>query len=226
MRFYLKTWFIVLLIISATVLIFFILFLSGIAEEMELSGRDVAREAISANFINKNKDNFAITDYSPDFGNKKSKVVIVEFSDFGCPFCKEESYILKRIFNKYKDKIYFQYRHFPITELHPFAKLAAEASMCANDQGKFWDYHDLIFYNQAELNNDLVLNLAGDAGLDQELFNECVKSNKYSYIVDKDIADGKDRGVFATPTFFVNGKKVQGVVPFDVWDKIIKELSN
>lgn len=169
----------------------------------------------------------------PLLGNKDAKVTIVEFSDFQCPFCK--SYFddtHKQINDTYvkTGKVNFAYRHFPLTSIHPNAQKAAEAAECANEQGKFWEYHDLLFTEQDTWSPlpeaDLITSLteyAGGLGLNTTQFNSCVTDGKYQQNVDDDTAAATDAQVEATPTFFVNGVRVVGAVPFTDIQKVIEE---
>jgi len=106
--------------------------------------------------------------------------------------------------------------------LHPQAFKAAEASECANEQGKFWEYHDKIFENQALLSNTIFSTWAGELGLDIEKFDECLSSGKYQDKVSKDMSDADSYGASGTPTFFVNGKILVGAQPFSAFQQAIE----
>lgn len=161
----------------------------------------------------------------PILGDKNAKVTLVEFSDFQCPFCKqmfEESFpqIKKDFIDTGKAK--FAYRHYPLTTLHPNAQKAAEASECANAQGKFWDYHDQLFTNQADWEAldsagalDKFVEYANTVGIDGEALRECVSSGKMAENVKKDVEAGSKVGVDGTPATFVNGILVSGAVPYE-----------
>src|SRR3989338_6636481 len=138
MKFYFKTWFITFLVVLSTGLFFALIYLSDLATKVELQ-RQKRSTPITEADVNavKNQEPSGKSDPirlgAPDFGRQDSAVTIVEFSDFQCPFCKEAHYILKQVFEKYGDRIYFQYRHFPIGGVHQYAAAAAEASMCMNE---------------------------------------------------------------------------------------------
>jgi protein-disulfide isomerase len=160
----------------------------------------------------------------PILGNKDAKVTLVEFSDFQCPFC-EQLYkdALPQIKKEYIDtgKVKMAYRQYPLTSLHPNAQKAAEASECANDQGKFWDYHDQLFDNQADweaLTSDEALNkfveYANAVGINGEELRSCVSSDKMAKKVQEDVDAGTKVGVDGTPASFVNGILISGAVPF------------
>jgi protein-disulfide isomerase len=115
----------------------------------------------------------------------------------------------------YGDEIRFVYRDFPLTSLHQYAEKAAEASECADDQGKFWEYHDLLFANQSALDVDSLKSYAAQLGLDTAKFNDCLDSGKQTSEVQKDAADAQAAGATGTPAFFVNGLLVSGALPFE-----------
>lgn len=153
-------------------------------------------------------------------GTEGSKVEIVEFSDLQCPACKSASKEIREAMDIYGDKVVFYYRHFPLSQ-HKFAKDAAYAAEAAGLQDKFWEMHDAIFANQSDLSLDLFPKLAGDLGLDVAKFNEDRKSADIKKIVEKDKADGGVLKVKSTPTFFVNGEKLEGGLKLDDWKKLI-----
>lgn len=161
---------------------------------------------------------------APYLGNKNAKVTIVEFSDFQCPFCKKGSDVMNQVKKKYGDKVKIVFKHFPLP-FHINAKKAAEAAMCSFEQSndKFWKMHDRFFDDQSKLNISEIKATAKEIGLDVKKFNDCLDSGKYASHVEKDLEYGKQIGVKSTPTFFVNGKMVNGAHPIDVFDEIIKE---
>ena len=112
-------------------------------------------------------------------------------------------------------------RDFPLNSIHPFAQKAAEASECADDQGNFWEYHDLLYANQSAIDVDSLKGYAAELGLDTGTFNECLDSGEQSSEVEKDTEDGRASGVSGTPAFFINGQLVSGAQPFSVFQQII-----
>jgi protein-disulfide isomerase len=145
----------------------------------------------------------------PFKGNPEAKVVVVEYSDFQCPACGAAYSYTKNVVNEFKDQIKFEYRHFPLTSIHPYAFKAAVAAEAANDQGKFWEYHDKLFENQDKLKKEDLLRYAEELGLDMKRFKATLESNEKDAIINSDLLQGQKDGVRGTPTFFVNGKKVQ-----------------
>jgi protein-disulfide isomerase len=126
------------------------------------------------------------------------------------------------VFDTYGDRIRFIYREYPLPN-HPHARAASEAGLCANEQGKFWPYHDKLFANQRRLGNDDLKQHAAELGLDAGRFNACVDSHKYAKQVETDIQVGNEAGVNGTPAFFINGRVLGGAQPFEEFKKIIDE---
>ena len=145
----------------------------------------------------------------PVEGNPDATVKIVEFSDFQCPACGAAAPTVKKIMEEYGDKVSLEYKHFPLTSIHAFAFNAAEASECANDQGKFWEMHDMMFEKQDDLTIGSLKKYAETIGLDTEKFNNCLDSNAKAKYVTADFNEGIGKGVDSTPSFFVNGKKIE-----------------
>ena len=144
---------------------------------------------------------------------KKAEVVIIEYSDFECPFCARHHPTMLQVMEEYGDKVAWVYRHFPLS-FHPEAKPAALASECAAEQGKFWEYADELVLNQATLSTDFYGTLAGELGLNQNKFDDCFESGKYQAVVDAQTASGAAAGVNGTPATFINGQMISGAVPF------------
>jgi protein-disulfide isomerase len=165
----------------------------------------------------------ATVDDDPAQGPEDAPVTIIEFSDFQCPYCarfQEET--LPQILSNYGDQVRFVYRDFPLTSLHANALNAAEASECADDQGKYWEYHDLLFQNQAALDVESLKSYAASLGLDTAAFDDCLASGKYAQEVAKDLQDGTNAGVQGTPSFFINGTPIQGAQPFAAFQAAIE----
>jgi protein-disulfide isomerase len=162
-------------------------------------------------------------DYNSE-GSANSPVVIEEFSDFECPACSyfyENAY--PQIMESYvkTGKVRVVFKPFPLTSLHKNSEKAAEAALCAAEQGKFWEMHDKLFENQDALGVANLKSYAASLGLDQNAFNQCLDSGKMRPIIENNIAEGKARGISATPSFFVNGKKIVGAQPFETFQQAI-----
>jgi protein-disulfide isomerase len=147
---------------------------------------------------------------APVKGPKGAPVTIVEYSDFQCPFCSQGAQVIKQLEASYKDKFRVAYKHQPLQQLHPQAQMAAEASMAAQEQGRFWEYHDKLFANQRALDRPSLERYAQEVGLDMNKFKAALDSGKFKGAVANDSAEGMKIGADATPTFFVNGRMVQG----------------
>jgi predicted DsbA family dithiol-disulfide isomerase len=155
-------------------------------------------------------------------GPATAPVTIVEFSDFECPFCKRVLATLDQIEEKYGDKVRVVYRHYPLSS-HANAQKAAEASLCAADQGKFWEMHDLLFNEQQKLAVADLKEKATRLGLDGAKFDECLDSNRHAEAVQADARAGDAAGVSGTPAFFVNGRFLSGAVPFENFAELIDD---
>ena len=147
----------------------------------------------------------------PVRGPADAAVVIVEFSDFECPYCRTLSRTLADVVKQYDGKVRLVFRQFPLEAIHRNAMKAAEASVCASDQGKFWEMHDRLFVGSlAEAD---LLAKAADAGLQAEAFKACLSSGKAADRVRADMKAASTLGVSSTPTFFINGRPMVGAVP-------------
>ena len=166
-------------------------------------------------------------DKAPSLGKPNAPVTLVEFSDFQCPFCQASVPTLKQVAQKYGDKVHIVYKQFPIPSLHPYAPKAAEASLCAAEQSKFWELHDAMFADQKKLSVSDLKQTARKLGLDGKKFDSCLDSGRYVEQVQNDQKEGKRAGVNGTPAIFVNGRSVDGgSVPFSVLERVIdRELA-
>ena len=158
----------------------------------------------------------------PAMGPDNAPITIVEFSDFQCPYCARfHDQTLQPLLDAYPGKIRFVYRHLPLTSIHSAAFQAAEASMCAYEQGAFWPYHDEIYKNQAKLDTDLYVQIAADLALDIESFDSCLENEDYKDLVQSDVDFAVNLGVRSTPTFFISGLPFVGAQPLDAFRQVI-----
>jgi protein-disulfide isomerase len=158
----------------------------------------------------------------PSQGPANAPIQIIEFSDFQCPFCLNAFPTVKQVLSTYGDRIHFVYRHYPLAN-HPRARPAAEAAQCADEQGKFWVYHDRLFGDQSRLSDADFKQHAAELGLDAGQFNACYDGHKYKADVDTDIRAGDEAGVSGTPAFYINGRMLSGAQPFEVFKRVIDE---
>ncbi len=147
-------------------------------------------------------------------GDLASKVTIVEFADFQCPACGAEFPIIEQLNKDYGSKIKFVFRHFPLS-MHPNAIPAAVASEAANEQGKFWEMYSALYAHQLDWSKtpnprETFIGYAKDIGLDVSAFTKAYDANQYENRIKTDLESGNALGVNATPTFFINGKKIVG----------------
>lgn len=163
----------------------------------------------------------------PTLGATDAPVTIIAFEDFECPFCARFSAEAEQslIQNEIKEGLArLVWKDFPLS-IHSRARLAHEAARCAQEQGKFWEYHDLLFGDQSRLNLADLKARAGELKLDQTVFDSCLDSGKYRALVQKGINEGSRAGVSGTPSFVINGTLVSGALPYETFSKVIRELA-
>ena len=148
---------------------------------------------------------------SPIKGPKAAAVTITEFSDYQCPFCARSEPLIHEALEAYPEQARFVYKHFPLTSIHPHAMGAAQAAMAAQEQGKFWEMHDVLFENQRSLEPSKYEEYAKQAGLDVERFKRDLEANQAAYDkrVTADYIEGQRNDVRGTPALYIGGKKVR-----------------
>jgi len=164
-----------------------------------------------------------LTSANPTFGKATAKVKIVEFADFSCSACRKLFPILRRVMNQYKNDIFVVFHNYLLSDA---SQKFAEAGLCANDQGKFWPLHDLMYQNQAGLSVENIKKLALQIGLDAAKFNDCLSSGKYAEAVRSDTTSGALAGVEYTPTLYINGYKLVGAGSEESLKAIIEKILN
>lgn len=165
----------------------------------------------------------SISEEDPVRGEKGAQLAIIAFTDFDCMHCKLALPTIERLLMEYKGKVRFVFKNFPRTLKHPDAALAHEAALCAKEQGKFWEYHDLLFANQKQLKKGNLIKLAKEAGLDAGRFKFCLESGINTSKVFQDVKEGFDLGVRRVPTFFVGSKRLEGNVAYEEFKAAIEE---
>lgn len=159
----------------------------------------------------------------PSTGPDGAKVKIIEYSDFQCPYCSRAAQTMKQVVEIYGEQVQLTFRNFPLS-FHQYAQKAAEASECANLQGKFWEMHDKIFANQQKMEIDNLKQYAQELKLNMQKFNADLDSHRFKSAVDEDMKTGASVAVRGTPTFFVNGKKLVGAKPLAEFQKVIDPM--
>ena len=167
---------------------------------------------------------------SPFLGRSTAPVTIVEFIDFKCPNCQKEAPIIAQVAAQYGQWVKIIVRNMPIEDLHPGAFELARLGVCANDQHRFWPLHDWLYQHQDDsqtvLTPDFLSTVAGAAQLDVPLLQTCLASNRPAQLVRADFFDGLRFGVRGTPTFFINGEKVEGVISWDKWSAYLSGVTH
>lgn len=157
---------------------------------------------------------------NPQKGEKNATVTIVGFIDFECPYCIEDYLKIKNITQKYEPILKIVIKHLPMTNLHPESFNAALASMCANEQKKFWEYYDELFIAK-KIDSSILKNSARKIGLNMEQFDSCYTTEKYKKEIEKDMMEAVEIGVRGTPTYLINNKIIEGVANDEIWEKEI-----
>lgn len=158
-------------------------------------------------------------------GNPDAKVIIIEFGCYSCQFTKLVEPTVQRIIEHYNDKIFFVYIDFPLSSIHENALLASEATLCAHDEDKYWEYREYLFANQPKQYYDDLLEYAKELNLDEQKFKDCLDKKKYKDLINISYNLGLNAGITVTPTFFINNQTIIGAKNFKDFKKIIdKEL--
>jgi protein-disulfide isomerase len=203
-----------------------------IRQLLENQQRDAAIEEFTDEIADKHGATYLLEPFRVDLditgapvtGPEDAPVTLVEFSDFECPYCESFVPTLERVQQEYGDQVKVVFMHFPLRQIHPNAQKSAEASMCAFDQGKFWEAHDMYFAEQESLAVDDLKEKAERLDLDAATFAECLDSGKYTEYIDEDVATGIAVGVDGTPAIFVNGRPLPGgAVPFEMVAELIDD---
>jgi protein-disulfide isomerase len=154
------------------------------------------------------------TDGAPVLGPANARITIVEFSDFQCPYCAQAVKKVDAVMKAYPTQVKLIFKQFPLDQ-HSQAELAAQAALAAQQQGKFWQLHDLLFANRTHLSRQEILTLAGGLGMDMVRFTRDMDAAETKKAVERDEADGEQAGVGGTPTFFIDGQRYNGSIELD-----------
>jgi protein-disulfide isomerase len=177
-------------------------------------------EAVVVISLPRERKTVAATGYS--IGPETAPITIVEFSDFQCPYCSRVVPTIKEIVARYPEQVRIVFRHLPLS-FHAQARIAAYGSICAGNQGRFWEYHDLLFENQRALQREQLSAYAASLDLDMENFEACMSAPETEALVAADLAAAETLGASGTPAFFVNGIFLSGAQPIEAFDELIQE---
>lgn len=166
-----------------------------------------------------------LADHTPINGPLSASFTLVEFSDFQCPACAAFAPSVKQLISTYPDDLRVAYRHFPLPQ-HENARMAAEAAQAAHAQNAFWEYHDKLFENQENLSKDDLVRYAQEIGLDAERIKTSLDTEEYANVVQADVSSGQNFNVNSTPTFFLNGRKVNITSPNSLFQLVSIEIEN
>ncbi len=163
-----------------------------------------------------------VAEYHPYRGDIDAPVMIIEYTDFQCPFCSRVQPTLTEILETYGDTVVHVFKQLPLP-MHPQARLGAQAALCAADQGKFWEMHDWLFANKNSINREALAAQATALGMDADVFGTCIDDTKYDAQINEDMKEANGFGITGTPGFLINGRVLRGAVPKEQFVQIINE---
>jgi protein-disulfide isomerase len=161
----------------------------------------------------------------PSLGEATAPLTVVLFGDFECPYSRQASLAMRSLAYQYGQRVRYVYKDFPLTDIHVNARLAAEAAACADDQGRFWDMHDRLYQNQVDLSREALLEHARVLNLETGRFIACLDNNLHEDEIMADYQEGLAVGVYGTPTFFLNGQQVNGLIPTDILAGLVEKMT-
>jgi len=164
----------------------------------------------------------AITEGTPSRGPASAPIVLVEYTDYQCPFCSRAQPTIAALMERYDGLIRHVFKNLPLP-MHDKAQLAGEAALCAQDQGKYWEFHDWLFQNQRTMNRESMIAQAGEMGMNAELFTACIDDGTYQAKVDADMKEARGFGITGTPGFMINGRVLTGAQPLEAFETVINE---
>ena len=170
-------------------------------------------------------EEFAVTEvtaYDHVRGRVDAPVTVLEYGDYECPYCRGAARDVREMLARYPDTVRFVFRNFPITQLHPHAEQAAEAAEAAGAQGKFWEMYELLLQPSSDLGLDSLLDHAAGLGLDVGRFRDEVTGHAYAAKIERDVQEGIQDGVNATPKFYVDGQRIDGKFPLEGLENAIR----
>jgi protein-disulfide isomerase len=163
-------------------------------------------------------EEFAVTEVKADdhvLGRADAPVTVLEYGDYECPYCRGAARDVREMLERYPDTVRFVFRNFPIPQLHPHAEEAAEAAEAAGAQRKFWEMYELLLEPSSRLDLGSLLDYAADLGLDVGRFRHEVTGHAYAEKIERNVREGVEDGVNATPKFYVDGQRIDGKLPLE-----------
>lgn len=238
LKFFKRPKFPVILFIASSLAIFilfvFVFFITKISPPLASGGADIrGKYYLNENYsegdllitkVPRLKDMLAgpiISDLDPGMGNKEAPVTIVIFSDYQCGFCQKQEQTLKNLLNQYGDKIRLIWKDYPESDENSISFLAAVAGRCAQEQKKFWEYHDLLFQNSGGLNSKILFELARKLNLNINQFNYCLSGSEAEQLIKDNIEEADALGISGVPFIYVNDREVMGEITFEELEEII-----
>lgn len=223
-KWYKKTWGKIFIITGSVIVVAVIVFLFYVGYLVKKIEAGELTPEFAQKFENSQQADSADKYYvdtldDPYLGNPDADLVIVEFADFKCPYCAAEFPVVRELAATYPNDIKIIFRDFPVN--YDSSKLLAMAAECAAEQDKFWQFHDYLFMNQTIDNLAQLQTVSARLGLNENKFYDCVNSEKYKTEVEQDLADGLQATVVGTPTFFINGYKIEGSIPIEEFKQMI-----
>src|SRR6056297_528129 len=218
-----KRWWAVILYVLVGVLLIF----GGmiISQMIQMYGQMKTGTYVPSNFLEENPPyemKKLVDDFSPVQGGEQAPIVLVEFGDFNCSACSKSFPVIKQLINKYPEKIKFYWRNYPVIN-ESSAELAI-AGVCADWQGKFWQFHDYLFAKQGNLQPAGMEQVLQAVGINSDEFYDCLENPLSKAQVKKDFLLAEDLKLRGTPTFFINGYKIEGPADMETWDRAVSQL--
>lgn len=164
----------------------------------------------------------AIADGTPTRGPRDAPIVLIEYTDYQCPFCMRVQPTIAAVMERYDGQVLHVFKNLPLPN-HNQAQLAGEAAYCAQDQDQYWQFHDWLFQNQRTMNRETMIAQAGEMGMDSEAFVACIEKQTYAGRIVSDAQEARSFGITGTPGFLVNGRVLSGAQPLEAFEKIINE---
>lgn len=167
-----------------------------------------------------------IQESDPSLGSKDAKVFLVIYSDFMCSYCQNQEKVLKQIKDKYSDSVRIIWKDYPEIAENSLSWQASVAGRCADEQGKFWEYHDALFENNSNLSKEVFISLAEDLNMRVDIFSECLSDQEINQKVKDNVIEAQALGITGIPYIFVNDKEMMGEVSAEELQQLVENIIN